>query len=243
MIKGIDVSKHQGNINWSHVKAAGIDFAILRAGYGKESSQVDSCFDNNYAGCKSNGIPCGCYWFSYATTVEEVKKEAEVFLNTIKGKVFEMPVYFDMESSKSKDGKELVNLDKMGKTLCTEIAKTFLNIVEKAGYFVGIYMSAIPLESYIDTSVRERYAVWVADYRSNTTSETYKSKYGIWQKCDAGTVNGISGSVDLDECYVDYPSKIKAAGLNGYKVASVKKTKNLTVIIEGVTYSGTLTEV
>ena len=73
-MKGIDVSKHQGNVNWSHVKADGVKFAIIRAGYGKEAYQKDIQFENNYAGCKSNGIPVGVYWYSYATTPDEARK-------------------------------------------------------------------------------------------------------------------------------------------------------------------------
>lgn len=79
LVKGIDVSYAQGNINWSHVKADGIKFALIRAGYGRELSQKDSQFENNYAGCKSNGIPCGAYWYSYAKSAEEAKQEAKTF--------------------------------------------------------------------------------------------------------------------------------------------------------------------
>ena len=84
-MKGIDVSKHQGTVNWSHVKADGVKFAIIRAGYGKQASQKDAQFENNYAGCKSNGVPVGVYWYSYATTPDEARKEAAVCLSVIKG--------------------------------------------------------------------------------------------------------------------------------------------------------------
>lgn len=97
-MKGIDVSKHQGTVNWSHVKADGVKFAIIRAGYGKQASQKDAQFENNYAGCKSNGVPVGVYWYSYATTPDEARKEAAVCLSVIKGKTFEYPVYFDTRS-------------------------------------------------------------------------------------------------------------------------------------------------
>ena len=91
-ILGIDVSEHQGNINWSHVKTDGVKFALIRAGYGKELSQKDSQFENNYVGCKSNGVPCGVYWFSYAESVAEAKQEAQVCLQIIKGKTFEYEI-------------------------------------------------------------------------------------------------------------------------------------------------------
>ena len=98
MSKGIDVSNHNGTINWAKVKASGaVDFVIIRAGYGKSISQKDKQFENNYAGCKAHGIPCGAYWYSYAITPAEAEAEARVFLQAIAGKQFEMPVYFDIE--------------------------------------------------------------------------------------------------------------------------------------------------
>lgn len=205
-MKGIDVSKHQGNVNWSHVKADGVKFAIIRAGYGKEASQKDIQFENNYAGCKSNGIPVGVYWYSYATTPDEARKEAAVCLSIIKGKTFEYPVYFDIEESK---------VLALGKFACTAIAKAFLETVEKVGYFVGIYSSKSHLESCFTEELRTRYAVWVAHYGVEKT--TYHGQYGIWQKSSTGKVYGISGNVDVNECYVDYPAAIKKKGLNGFK--------------------------
>ena len=209
--KGIDVSKHQGVIDWKKVKADGVRFVIIRAGYGRELSQEDERFKANYNGCKDNGIPCGVYWYSYAVTVEEAKKEAEVCLEVIKGKQFEYPIYFDIEEKK-----QLA----LGKSACTEIAKAFLETVENAGYWVGIYSSKSHLESYISKEVRERYAVWVAHYDVEKTS--YKGQFGMWQKSSTGKIDGINGNVDLNECYVDYPTDIKKAGLNGYKKVQTK---------------------
>ncbi|HOC34819.1 MAG TPA: GH25 family lysozyme, partial [Ruminococcus flavefaciens] len=109
-MKGIDVSVHNGNIDWGKVKADGIDFAILRAGYGRLVSQKDERFEQNYAGAKAVGLPIGAYWYSYAMTPEEAELEADVFLSVIKGKRFEMPVYFDLEEKKQFDlGKEQVS--------------------------------------------------------------------------------------------------------------------------------------
>lgn len=205
-MRGIDISKHNGAVNWSHVKADGVQFAILRAGYGKEASQKDTQFENNYAGCKSNGVPVGVYWYSYATTPAEAKQEAAVCLSVIKGKTFEYPVYFDIEEP---------SVLAKGKAVCTAIAKAFLETVEKAGYFVGIYSSKSHLESCFTEELRTRYAVWVAHYGVDKT--TYHGQHGIWQKSSTGKVYGISGNVDVNECYVDYPAAIKKKGLNGFK--------------------------
>lgn len=202
--KGIDVSTHNGSIDWSAVKNAGVDFVIIRAGYGRELSQKDKRFEEYYAGCKAHGIPCGAYWYSYCNSVEDAVKEAKTCLEVIKGKQFEYPVYFDLEESSQ--------LNK-GKTFCSEIVKAFCNTLEASGYFTGLYMSRSPLTSHITADVRERYALWVAEYNSKCN---YTGSYGMWQKTSSGSVNGIKGRVDMNECYLDYPSVIKMAGLNGY---------------------------
>lgn len=207
-MKGIDVSKHQGNVNWSHVKADGVEFAILRAGYGKQASQKDTQFENNYAGCKSNGVPVGAYWYSYAATPAEAKQEAAVCLSILKGKTFEYPIYFDIEEP---------SVLAKGKAACTAIAKAFLEAVEQAGYFAGIYSSKAHLENCITEELRARYAVWVAHYGVDKT--TYRGQYGIWQKSSTGKVSGIRGNVDMNECYTDYPAAIRKKGLNGFKAA------------------------
>ena len=212
-MKGIDVSKHQGTVNWSHVKADGVEFAIIRAGYGKQASQKDTQFENNYAGCKSNGVPVGVYWYSYATTPDEARKEAAVCLSVIKGKTFEYPVYFDIEEP---------SVLAKGKAACTAIAKAFLETVEKAGYFMGIYSSKSHLESCFTEELRTRYAVWVAHYGVDKT--TYHGQYGIWQKSSTGKVSGIRGNVDMNECYTDYPAVIRKKGLNGFKAAQTATT-------------------
>lgn len=212
-MRGIDISKHNGAVNWAQVKADGVQFAILRAGYGKEASQKDTQLEANYAGCKSNGVPVGVYWYSYATTPDEARKEAAVCLSVIKGKTFEYPVYFDIEEP---------SVLAKGKAACTAIAKTFLEAVEQAGYFVGIYSSKVHLENCITEELRARYAVWVAHYGVDKT--TYHGQYGIWQKSSTGKVSGIRGNVDMNECYTDYPAAIRKKGLNGFKAVQTAAT-------------------
>ncbi|MCM1009233.1 MAG: glycoside hydrolase family 25 protein [Ruminococcus flavefaciens] len=231
MIKnGIDISEHQGDINWNAVRT---DFCIIRAGYGREISQKDKRFEANYNGCKSRNIPCGAYWYSYAVTPEEARKEAAVCLEVLKGKQFEYPIYFDIEEDRQ---------FRLGKAACSEISAAFLETVEKAGYFVGIYSSKSHLESYISEDIRKRYAVWVAHYGVAKTS--YSGAFGMWQKSSAGSIFGISGYVDLDECCFDYPSIIKEIGLNGFRKNNEpqKPTKSVTLTIDGVTYVGMLLE-
>ena len=208
--KGIDVAVHQGKIDWDKVS---VDFAILRAGYGREISQKDSKFEENYKGCKDHNIPCGAYWYSYALTEEDAVREAKTCLEAIKGKTFEYPIYFDVEEDSQ---------FKLGITKVSAIIKAFLDYVEKSGYWVGLYMSKYYLETYVTEDIRKRYAVWVAQYSSACT---YKNQYGIWQYGIAGnskydtanvkSISGVRGECDYDYCYVDYPTLIKEAGLNG----------------------------
>lgn len=205
MKKGIDVSRYQGNIDWEKVKQSGIDFTILRAGYGKTATQKDPLFEQNYAGCTAVGIPVGAYWYSYAMSEKEAQQEASACLSCIQGKRFDYPIFFDIEEKKQLE---------LGKTACSKIAAAFLETMEKAGYFVGIYSSKSHLENYISEELRKRYAVWVAHYGVEKTN--YSGNFGIWQRSSTGKISGISGNVDLDECYVDYPEIIRNAGLNHF---------------------------
>lgn len=227
--KGIDVSSHQGIINWTAVKSSKrVDFAILRAGYGREISQKDVMFETNYNGCKQNDIPCGAYWYSYATTPEEAIIEAKTCLAAIKGKKFEYPIYFDVEESS-----QFI----LGKEKVSAIISAFCNYLEKQGYFAGIYMSKYYLETYVTEDVRNKYTVWVAQYSYTCT---YKGQYSMWQSGIAGNskfdttnikkISGIESECDYDYCYEDFPSIIKRVGLNGF---TPLPTNNTGVVSSG----------
>ncbi len=204
MTKGIDVSRHQGSIDWTKVKGAGVEFAMLRAGYGKYDSQKDETFEQNYASAKSAGIPVGAYHYSYAQTVEDAKTEAEVFLNWIKGKRFEYPVAFDVEEKAQSD---------KGRQFVSDVIRTFCETVENAGYYVCIYSNKNWFENYIDDDCKKKYDAWVAQWAD---SNTYTGNYGMWQYSSQGSVDGISGRTDLDEAYKDYPEIMRSKGLNGF---------------------------
>lgn len=204
-MKGIDVSHWQGSIDFNKVKSSGIDFVIIRAGYGREVSQRDTLFEQNYKKAKAAGLNVGAYWYSYAISADDAKKEARACLKVISGKQFEMPIYFDLEEQSQFSN---------GKAFCSSLVKAFCNELEAAGYYAGLYISRSPLQSYISDDVKKRYALWIAEYNSRLN---YSGKYGIWQNSDSGKVNGISGNVDTDICYIDYPTIIKKAGLNGFK--------------------------
>jgi len=236
-MKGIDVSVHNGNIDWNKVKADGIEFAILRAGFGRLEKQKDEKFEQNYSGAKNAGIPVGAYWYSYAMDEDEARLEADVFLKVIKGKQFEMPVYFDLEEKKQFD---------LGKEKVSAIMRAFLEKVEKAGYFVGLYGSASSLTTHTADDIKSRYTIWLAHWVDKTN---YSGAYGIWQYSEKGKVDGINGNVDLDICYKDFTTIIKGKGLNGWGKAEPTPTPapdkpdttvTATIKIGDDTYKGTL---
>ena len=202
-MQGIDVSIYQGAIDWTKVKAAGIDFAIVRAGYGRDfPGQDDPNFQANVAGAQAAGLHVGAYHYSYAKTPEMAADEAAFCLRLIRGLKLDMPVYFDIEDPKQKN---------LGKALITEIAKAFCSVVEAAGYYAGIYANLDWLNNRLDMS-KLPYTVWLAQWASKPT---YKGKFDMWQYTSDGSVDGIKGRVDRNECYVDFPGIIREKGLNG----------------------------
>jgi GH25 family lysozyme M1 (1,4-beta-N-acetylmuramidase) len=209
-MNGIDVSYAQGSVNWARVKVAGVQFAVLRAGFGNDISQKDSCFDANMRGCMLNGITIGAYWFSYATSVADAQREARVcqqVLAPYKGKI-SMPIYFDYEYAALEYSK------KQGiaptKQLITDMAIAFCDAMRAAGWYSGIYTNIDFYCNRYDSRIKN-YPIWLADY----SGAPYCS-CGIQQTGETGRVNGIGNCVDTDVCYIDYPSIIRSGGFNGY---------------------------
>lgn len=214
-IKGIDVSAWQGIIDWKAVKNAGIQFAIIKAGGSDDGTYTDSKYERNYEQCKANGIPVGAYYFigPNCTTKTDGEADAERFLKLLKGKQFEYPVYVDIEPP----------LKPANRKYNTDAVVAFCEYMEKAGYYVGVYGSTYStFQSLVDDSRLTSYAHWVAQYANSCT---YWDNYGIWQYTSDGWVNGISGWCDMNLCYVDYPTKIKSKGLNGFKKGTTTTTK------------------
>ncbi len=208
MSKGIDVSKHQGTIDWQKVKTSGVDFAMIRAGYGRYDNQKDECFEENYKNAKQAGVKVGAYLYSYAKSVDDAKKEAETFLKWISGKQFEYPVAFDVEEKAQSD---------KGKQFVSDIIRAFCETVEKAGYYVCIYANKYWLDNFVDDDCKKKYDTWLAQWAEKAT---YSGKYGIWQYSSQGSIDGISGRSDLDESYKDYPLIMKNKGLNGFAASA-----------------------
>lgn len=217
---GIDISKHQGDIDIASLKGQ-VAFIILRAGYSKT---IDPKFERNYKLCKEYGIPVGAYWYSYALNIESAKNEAKKFLSVLAGKQFEYPVYLDMEDADHWKQKNGYNFN-ASKT----ISETFCSIVESAGYYTGIYAS----KSWFNTYLKglDRYNKWIADWGTNNgnVNRDYSNDklVGMLQYTSKKKLNGYSGNLDGNVAYTDFPTLIKKLGLNGYGKATTT-TKNDT---------------
>ena len=216
-MKIIDVSKHNGNIDWVKVKNAGVEGAIIRAGYGRHISQKDSRFEANYSGALAAGLHVGAYWYSYADSPADAKTEAEVFLEVLKGKKFDLPVYFDIEEQKHV---------KAGRTMCTAMTEAFCSTVEKAGYFTGVYSFDSFFTTNLYPDISKKYTCWVARIGAKP-----KNTHDMWQYSWKEKIKGINGETDVNNCYKDFPSIIVKAKLNGYGAETKYK---VTACISGV---------
>ena len=193
--KGIDVSEFQGKIDWEKVKNDGIEFAILRCGYGMDfSNQDDVEYERNANECERLGIPYGVYLMSYANTVEKVRSEAEHVLRLIEGRKISLGVWHDIEDNGTSGA--------INKETLTNIINTFCNTIKNAGYKVGVYASLNWLENKIEKTIKDNYDIWVAQYYSKCE---YEGKYIMWQHTSSGKVNGISTNVDMNILYEDLP--------------------------------------
>ena len=204
-IKGIDVSEWQGSVNWNSVKSAGVKFAMIRAGYGRYTNQKDLMFDTNMKGTAGAGLSRGIYWYSYATTADDALREAEACYQINKNYKFEYPIYYDIEES-SQQG--------LSTATVSAIADTFCSYLQSKGYYVGIYSYASFINTKFYDNILKKYDVWVAHFDVN--SPAVSASYGMWQYTDHGSVNGISGNVDFDYAYKDYPYIIAKNHKNGY---------------------------
>ena len=193
-LKGIDVSKWNGRIDWKKVKKAGIDFCIIRTGYSKT---VDYKFKYNIEEAIENGLQIGVYHFSYATTNAKAKEEAEFCLKLIKPykKYITLGVWFDYEyDSVSYSRRYGVYPTKKS---VTSLAKTFCSTVEKNGYSTGIYTNLDFSSNYFTKEVLNKYPTWIAVWGKMN----YHGKYVMWQYTDSGRVDGIHGKVDMNIFY------------------------------------------
>lgn len=198
-IPGIDVSSHQGMIDWKKVKEAGVQFAYIRCGYrGYETGLInkDETFDYNISQAKANGIQVGVYFFSQAVSQEEAEEEAEFTLSCMKKYDIDLPVVYDFE----KPGGIFARTYTQSKDVTTENAVLFCHIMQRKGYDAMIYNSTNLFEKLFNLEYIQEFGTWVAHY--NTPYPTYPYTYQIWQYSDSGKIDGIDQAVDLDLMFI-----------------------------------------
>lgn len=220
--KGLDISNYQKGIDFSAIKASGMEFLILRAGFTGwgtgVSYNVDASFETFYKQAKDNNIPVGAYWYSCANTYDKGVAEANyMYEKCLKGKQFEYPIYIDIEDTHHQVG---------NKEGVTQAIIGFCETLENKGYYVGIYGSDISgFKEKMNLSKLDAYVKWVAIYGGKPS---YVKTYGMWQYSSKGKISGYNGYLDMNIAYKDYPNTIKNAGLNGFTKTSESKKEEPT---------------
>ena len=209
---GVDLSRHNGTVDFDKLKEDGNSFVILRAGYGTEVK--DSKLEEYYKKAKERDLHVGAYWYSYALTEKDAEKEVEKFLETVKGKQFDYPLFLDMEDA---DGYKKRNGMPSNNTLVA-ICKKFCSVLESNGYYAGIYAS----ESWFNNQLKElnndRYDRWLANWGNGDgilQDKERKEAYKLHQYTSSYMLNGKRFDRNIVYNY-DYPTTIKNKGLNGY---------------------------
>lgn len=186
--KGIDVSYAQGNIDFSKINKNEVQFAIIRSSFGWESNQKDNQFERNYSNFKKLGIPVGAYHYSYAQSAADAVKEAKYCIECIKGKTFELPIFFDLEDP---------SIIKCGKRVCTDIVKAFCDYMKKAGYKTGVYINPNWLNNYVyRNEIVGKYTLWLAHW--GVTSPAIECDVWQYNVGSRKKIDGINGEIDLD---------------------------------------------
>ena len=204
----IDISHWNGNINFNLVKASGIWGVIIKAGGSDAGLYTDPRFEEYYNAAVSAGLHVGAYYFvgKKCVTAADGTADANRFMTMLKGKKFDLPVYLDFEAPAPAT-----------KTGNTQAAIAFCKAMEKAGYYAGIYASDVSgFRQRLNSTQLLSFTWWVARYGSVPTQATRNMT--MWQYSSSGSVSGITGRVDMNHCYRDFPAIIKKSGLNGYAV-------------------------
>ena len=218
---GIDVSEHNGDINWAAVKAAGTDYAFIRVGYtgyGESGTKVyDKNYKQNIEGALAAGIKVGVYWYSQAINRTEAAAEAEKIISAIGNYNITMPVVFDYEfGGTGNSGRLYARRNSLGKATMTAIANKFCERVEQAGYTACVYASENFFKDYlIPATLAAKYEIWLANYASKTN---YSGEYNYWQYSSKGKVNGISGYVDAN---FRYTPVYEANDINSFNISDI----------------------
>lgn len=206
--QGADLSKFNRNVDMKLAKKNGMDFVILKAGSGY--SGEDPKFQQNYNNAKAAGLNVGAYWYSYAVNVEEAKEEAVRYMKILGKKQFEYPVYLDFEDPSQR---------KIPKKTKTDMAIAFMSILEKNGFYTGLYSSGSWINNQFERERLKDYDIWIAHWHV-TNPNCYTPDYGMWQFTNKSKIKGVpdtgEGGVDMNYSYKNYPKIIKDAKLNNF---------------------------
>ncbi len=231
---GIDVSKWQGDINWTKVEAAGVEFAFIRLGNSSASNGAcnkDGMYTTNMTAAIKAGVQVGVYYYSQAITVDEAKKEAQFVLDNLGDYPLDLPIVMDYEYY----GGGRLSADTPDKSTKTQIVQAFCEVIESAGYTACVYASKDFLEHDVNAgNFEDKYQVWLAHWTTGGAATDYSGKYQYWQCADNASVSGISGDVDLDWRYYKQKDIVKVNGtwtytVNGatdYTYTGLAKNKN-----------------
>ena len=196
-VMGIDISKHNGNIDWNAVKNSGVQYVILRCGYRGSASGVlveDQKFKSNIQGATAAGLKVGIYFFSQAVNEVEAVEEASMTLSLIKNYRITYPVYIDVESANGR-------ADGISKAARTSVINAFCQTIRNSGYTPGLYANKNWLTEKINTGALGGCKIWLAQY---VAAPTYAGRYEMWQYSSRGSIAGIKGNVDLNVSYMGY---------------------------------------
>ena len=196
-VMGIDISKHNGNIDWNAVKNSGVQYVILRCGYRGSASGVlveDQKFKRNIQGATAAGLKVGIYFFSQAVNEVEAVEEASMTLSLIKNYRITYPVYIDVESANGR-------ADGISKAARTSVINAFCQTIRNSGYTPGLYANKNWLTEKINTGALGGCKIWLAQY---VAAPTYGGRYEMWQYSSRGAIAGIKGNVDLNVSYMGY---------------------------------------
>ncbi len=222
LARGIDISHHQYkaddngyiSLDWERIKDYGIEYAIIRVG--EAAIGIDPTFEKSYADARAAGLDVGAYFYTRATSVDEIRREAYLVLSALDGKKFEYPIYLDLEDE------SLMGIDS---GLINEMCIEFFTILQRSGYYTGLYLNHEWLNNVVDTKTAlSRFEIWYARYPALADGEEYVWKdaeygehLGMWQYTDKGIIDGIDTVFDFNFAYKDYPAIITQGGFNGYE--------------------------
>ncbi len=198
--KGIDVSSFQENIFWNEAANSGIQFAMIRATYG--TSGIDKRFHNNIIGIGQTNIAPGAYHYCYAVNTDEAIAEANHFLDVVSPYKFYYPLALDIEE---------VSISELGKEKVTDIILAFTNTLREKKYYPIVYLNLSWVKNFVDLDRISDLDIWLADWSGNLS---YNKNVTIWQHSQDGEISGITGGVDLNTSFENYPEIIKKLGLN-----------------------------